>query len=283
MTNVQKTFLNSNYVVIEYIDLIKSPYLMLLDILRKDEKLDEFFYMERVRDLDSEGLYEWYLNRKNQNFLIDLNRDTEKLSNEALDKFLENQMGVTDFIYTIDPLIFADSVRKIKSIKGLVQDVIIYFPFKTDLAKKNLEELYDMPFTFMSDFDKILDIAGSDSTYFLSDVEKIFRMKEKGCLKFSSVTIPVEYRYNRKNPTEWKFDYDELVEENLFKLSFLRACTYIEETEYDEGETEDEPLDIDEEENTPIELTVEEIRGLTRIEDEPEEDIYEEEGENDEE
>ena len=65
-------FKNADYIVIEYIDMVKSPYLLLLNAMRRNDKIREILKLEQVDNLDDISLYEWYINRKHQNFLIDL-------------------------------------------------------------------------------------------------------------------------------------------------------------------------------------------------------------------
>lgn len=59
---VQSVFLNSDYVVIQYIDMIKSPYLVLLDIIRTNPNLREVLKIEEIETFDTAALYEWYVN-----------------------------------------------------------------------------------------------------------------------------------------------------------------------------------------------------------------------------
>lgn len=224
-------FYNADYIVIEYIDILKSPYLILLDQIRKNDRINEILNIDSIRYLDDASLYEWYINRKHQNFFIDLNRYPDKITNEQLDELLEEQMMLTPRFYQdANPLILCDFLKVLKKRK-LVKDVIIYHPHKNFFAKNDLESMMQTQYTFMSDFNKVMDIAKENSTYFLSDVSHLDEMKEKGILKFSSVTIPIEYRYNKKNMKEYKYDFDELFKENPFKLSFFRACTFEEPIE----------------------------------------------------
>ena len=53
-------FYNADYIVVEYIDLIKSPYLLLLDQIRKNPKINEIMNIDEIDFLSDDGLYEWY-------------------------------------------------------------------------------------------------------------------------------------------------------------------------------------------------------------------------------
>ena len=218
-------FLNADYIVIEYIDIVKSPYLMLLGSMRKNDRIREILKLEQVDNLDDISLYEWYINRKHQNFLIDLNRYPDQISNEDLDVLLDDQLGITPIFYEYANLLSIGSLLALKWSDKLAKDIIIYHPHNNNYAEKNLNNIFNREFHFMNNFDDVMDLAKSNSTYFLSDINKINTMKEKDILKLSSITLPIEYRYNKKNMNDFKIDFEELFKENPFKLSYMRTCT----------------------------------------------------------
>ena len=220
------TFLNSEYIVIEYIDLIKSPYLILLNVLRQNPKLQNILKIEEINYLNSASLYEWYVYRNHQNFFIDLNRYPDEISNEDLNNLLESQISITPrFYYYAVPLILTDFLKVLSRKKLVNHEVIIYHPHKNDYAIKDTERMTNHKFKFMDNFEEILDLVGSNSTFFLSDINKLLIMKKKGVLKFSSITLPIEYRYNKKNMKEWKLDIKELIRTDPFKLTYFQACS----------------------------------------------------------
>ena len=51
------------------------------------------------------------------------------------------------------------------------------------------------------------------------------RMEKNGVLEFSSVILPIEYRYNKKNMHDFKIDFSEKLKNTVFKVSFMRTCT----------------------------------------------------------
>lgn len=216
-------FYNADYIVIEYIDLIKSPYFLLLSMIRKNPKIKEILKIEEIEFLDDLALYEWYINRRHQNFFIDLNRYPDKISNEKLTELLNDQMNITDRFYTdCKPLPLAASLKAMKMQK-ISKDIIIYHPHSNFYAKNDLERMLQEKFIWLYTFEDVMKKAGSNSTYFLSDIRHIEEMKKYGVLKFSSVTLPCEYRYNKKNMKEFDFDYKELMKEYPFKLSYIYA------------------------------------------------------------
>ena len=226
-------FLNSDYIVIEYMDLIKNPMYVLLHQIQKaiqrdkEFKLSELLNVKAIESLSEEGLVEWYVYRNNFNFFRDLKRNDIELKDDSWwDELLNDQLSLSPLFYTTArPLPMIDAIKVMKN-KNIVKDVIIYYPFDNDYAKKDLDNLVGHEMTFMKNFDEIIDITKSDSTYFFADARLIFKLKEKGYLKYSSVTIPVEYSYNKKDKNTFIFDYDELYITDIFKLSYMNALTF---------------------------------------------------------
>lgn len=227
--NTNTIFYNSDYIVIEYIDLIKSPYLVLLSIIKNNDKLREILKIEQIEFLDDASLCEWYINRKHQNFFIDLNRYPDIITDKQMDEILNEQMTITTKFYeNTNFLNLVDMLRIVPSMK-IVNGIIIYNPHESSYASEELKNEVGTNFTFMNDWNEVMEKAGSNSTYFISDIDKIILMKEKGILKCSSVTLPIEYRYNRKNMKEMKYDLKEIYKECPFKISFFNSCTKPEE------------------------------------------------------
>lgn len=221
-------FYNSDYIVVEYDDLIKTPYLMLLQQMKKNIRLREILTLEKLDFMDNASLFEWYVNRKNKNFLIDLNRYPDKISNEDLDIVLDEQICSSPYFYSTSPfLLLTDTINAFKRHNKLVNGILVYSKHKNPEAKKDMESHLKQSYEFFYDFEEVMEKAGSNSTYFLSDIDHILEMKEKGVLKFSSITLPIEYRYNKINMTEFKYDIENLMKEEVFKLSYFNSCSYV--------------------------------------------------------
>lgn len=233
MADTGTVFLNADYVVIEYIDFIKSPYLILLGQIRnqlrrnkKDFNLREILDTEQIEHLDDASLYEWYLMRKHRNFFIDLVKPELGIAESELDELLEDQLSLSPLFYTMAvPLILVDAIKVIKKQK-MCKDVIIYHPHHNDFAKKDFDNLMGSEFTFMTDFNEVMEKAKSNSTYFLSDINNIIKLRDANYLNFTSVTIPIEYRYNKKNLTDFSIDFGLLVRDYCVKISYARACSF---------------------------------------------------------
>ena len=220
-------FLNSDYIVIEYIDIIKSPYIVLLNHIRRNKRIREILNLEEIDNLGEDGLIEWYINRKHQNFLIDLCRYPDRISESDLDVLLDEQMSYSNRWFTDTTFLNIQNLLSNQIQYKYAKDILIYYPHSNMYAKTDLSNKFGTSFTFMNDFNEIIDIAGHNSTYFLSDINKIYMLKDKGKLEMSSITLPYEYRYNKKNLTEFNIDFKSLFEEHPFKLSYMRVCTEI--------------------------------------------------------
>lgn len=221
---MKNVFYNADYVVVEYMDLIKSPYLVLLNVMRKNPALANILNIDEIRYLTDKGLYEWYINRKHQNFLRDL-VNVDGVTDADLDSLLNDQIGLSSRFYSDAPILpIGAAVKQMK--KRDIQDIIIYHPHTNDFAQKNLESFLRESFVWMHDWNEVMKTAGNNSTYFLSDITKIMKMKDAGVLEFSSIVIPQEYRYNKKDMNEFLYDYKTLMDEVPFKLAYTLACNY---------------------------------------------------------
>lgn len=218
-------FYNSDYIVIEYMDLIKSPMLVLLYCMRNNDKLKEIMKLEQLDNINMTSLTEWYNMRNHYNFLLDLNKYPDKISEHELDKLLDIQLSLSDMFYKQSKFLPISSLIKSSLTKKITQEIIIYHPYSNDYAKKDMVNYFGRDFRFFSNFEEMVNITKENTTYFFSDIRNIEKLKNCGYLKFSSITIPIEYRYNKKNMTDFNIEFDELFKEYPFKLSFLQACS----------------------------------------------------------
>lgn len=218
-------FLNSEYVVIEYADMLQSPYYRFLSLLKYNKNLYKILKLEDIDYLSETGLLEWYVKRNNVNILYDLNRYPDKISNEELDKLFEDELKANEVFYEHAlNLLLLDIPRKVKTLK-VCKDVIIYYPYENPYVKKHLDAKTNTDNRFIYNIDELIDLAKNNSTYFFSDYRNILKLKDKGQLKMSSVTLAIDYSYNIDNNGNLRFDFNELYKENPFKLSYVRTCT----------------------------------------------------------
>ena len=175
------------------------------------------------------------------NFLVDLNRYPDQISEEDLYELLELQLNNSPMMYEQAHLLSLGTKIPIMKAKQMAtRDIIIYHPHKNNFAKENLKKETGYEFKFMTNFEEVLDLAKENSTYFLSDIDKIMTMKEKNCLKFSSITLPVDYRYNRKDMEHFKYDLEQLYKDEPHKLSYMSAFSISDKIEDELDDNKDE-------------------------------------------
>ena len=217
-------FLNADYIVIEYVDIIKSPYVVLLSMIRNNIRIRELLDLTEIDNLQEAGLTEWYVNRRHQNFLIDLCK-LKGIKESDLDNLLDAQMSCSNMWFEHANFLNIETVLRSQSKFKMAKEVIIYYPHSNMYAKEDMEKHFNMKFKFVKTFEEAVEIAGSNSTYFLSNIKNINKMFEMEKLKFSSITLPVEYRYNKKNMDDFDIEFKELFEKQPFKLTYMRACS----------------------------------------------------------
>lgn len=217
-------FYNSEVLFIEYRDIIKSPEIILLQIIRNNDKLAEILDFSPITNLSEIGLYEWYINRKNKNVLKELCMRSD-ISDDDLDELLHQQLMVDDRLYTLAyPLSFTTSINMILKQK-IVNKVIFYTEYECPFIKSDISDIVDgSNFEVVSgDFSKAIKDIPVDTTYILSDIDKIETIQEVKGIAFSTIIVPQEYRYNKINMIDYKVNFEELNKDNIFKYGFMKV------------------------------------------------------------
>lgn len=216
-------FLNSKGIFVEYVDIIKAPYFMLLFALIGDGKVPHPFTISDLRTKSFDDLLEWYYLRNNQNIFIDLLEDEykDKVRTKDVDRFLDSLI-TKDILEVSNLLNFGNVLNKLYlSNPGLSGTVYIWYPFD------NKDVIEDIKTAF-SGIDKLKILTGDivdalkevpdDSTYVFSDASNINVLEEIGKLDFSSIIIPEDYEYN-KNQGVPIIDYRLLAKDHVFKIN----------------------------------------------------------------
>ena len=240
-------FYNSDYLVIEYMDMVKQPMLHLLNAIREivaNDPIDEKFKLAEILKIDllrsfqdTTQMVEFYLQRKHQNIFYDILTEEALASELDVEDLLQDQISSSYRFFSDAAFLPASSVITYCKKKHLVNDVIVYYPYDAKYLEENINAVLGVSVKVMNDFSEIVKMAGSNSTYFLADYEKLRTLNELSKLRYSSVVLPVEYRYNDN-----KIDDILENEKNVFKISFMRACTYPRE---DQPSLEDDIKDVE--------------------------------------
>lgn len=244
MLSPDTVFTNSQCMVVEYHDCVKSPWYVLLTVLSQNKKIRELVDLTPIDGLNSIQLFEWYRNRKNRNFLLDIASYPESVIpyDELLEVLMNNrifylantELNTVNIILTAvrtktvkKVIIFNDKARdrdgKELEINGeiskhIAEDVANIF------GNKNIVSFVN------DDFSKIVDSVPPDSTYIISDFTKITTLDDKKRLNYSSLVLPNDFAYNyvfddnnglRTDTPIINFDY--FAKNSIFKLNFFNA------------------------------------------------------------
>ena len=223
MSAIQSPFASSSVLFVEYHDIIKSPWLLMLYSEHAEDAMAQVLNTMQIRYLDNMGIYEWYKNRKNRNPLAELD-PLNKYTEGEINQLLESVMNASDDFYTnAEPLEFVGALRFIASQK-LCQRMVIYsekyekgierdISSDQNLVNLGLEYVY-------GDIPSVIKDFSPDCTYVLSDITKLQILNECGRLNFASVMIASDYRYNYTDIHQTpKVDIKSIFRDNIIKYS----------------------------------------------------------------
>lgn len=223
-----KMFMNSECMVVEYNDILKCPWFVLLTVIDQNKKLEPIMNLDKISSLDADSRFEWYCNRENRNFLYDIT----KIPPDAIDyDELLSILMKSEILYEIDSTLNAKDAIDIALKQKQVKEVIIYNETNDSYMRKDIEKMYgkykNVKFR-CGEFSDVIKDVPIDSSYMLSDFTKVITMAECNKLNMSSVILPYDFEYNYiKNDDGERVpivDFTYLGKENLFKVHFFNAC-----------------------------------------------------------
>lgn len=216
-------YYNTDVLFIEIYDILIDPFFQMLRVNIDNKSIHGVDYSE-IRNLSSDGLREWYVNRKHVNPFEDLVKgetaaDIKNICYTMMDMD-ERFIGYSNHLsfYNVAKNILGPS-------SDLVKEVIFY----TNEYSKNAEKFTENFGTKKKalyrygDLESALPKMGVSATYVFSDITKVNVLEESGKLYLSSIMIPAEYRYNKKNFYDYKVDFDKMRENTVFKYNFFSA------------------------------------------------------------
>lgn len=234
---VDTMFNNSQAIVVEYHDCLKSPWFLLLRTIIEDIPpiMREIFDFSELENSTEEEIYSWYINRLNRNFLKDLplvNPD-KPIPEGIYDIFLDNLMCCDYSLYKLSPpLLFFNVLKMLASAKGLVKKIIVFNETYDQNIEKDIRNNFNEFIEFRyGTLEEILTDIPNDSTFVFSDIDKIEELNRIGKLKFSSILISHGYRYNftKNDIRKFKVDISSLIDQVLFKFDFFNNLYISEE------------------------------------------------------
>ena len=224
----EEIFLNSECVFVEYYDILKCPWYILLSVLHQNDKIRPVVDLSAVEYLDTNELFEWYCNRKNRNFLFDLaSAPTDKMDYDALlAALMENQV-----FYQVDTLLNVVEPLKICLRQKMIKKMVVYTEEDNPYVREDIVNIFGQKSNihyYHGDFAKVLERIPTDTTYFLSDFNKIVTMAECKRLNLASLVLPYDFEYNFSyNEKDEKIpivDMDYLGKDFIFKLNYYNSC-----------------------------------------------------------
>lgn len=239
------TFLNSDAIFVEYDDVLNCPFFNLLLNVKDNQALSLLFDLSEISDFSLEELYEWYLNRKEPNILLNLpvrQGVIESFFNNDEDTFIS---WCYEFLYSeLDeiPQLLDEPGTKLnfhnifKTLldKKMVKRVYVYSNDYSERLKEEIVEEYGTNVKYVTG--KISEIIKEEnitnnSTFVFSDIRNILELEEANVLGLSSVVVADRYGYNYQDEKNLIVDMERLSKENVFKLDFFNNIEVVEEIE----------------------------------------------------
>ena len=253
-------FINSKAIFVEYIDIIKSPYFMIVvAIAALGKKLPSPFDISPILESEIDDLIEWYYQRTNQNPLLDLLEDDARgrIKLKDIGNFLNNQI-TEEILKATNELNFVDVLNRLYIMNPeLAGSVFIWYPYENSYIDNDIKltlNAIDDLVILHGPIEDALKKVPEDATFVFSDVSNINALEEVGKLDYSSILIPIEYVYNYVDG-EYLINFDKLAEDHIFKLDKFMASiepndesAIPEDMEVDEYDPMDEEIEEDNEE-----------------------------------
>lgn len=217
-------FLNTSAVVIEYHDIIKAPWYSLLQVARMSKSM---FILEKMKPLihtSNEELFEWYVNREHRNFLEDL-FPSYVTKEQALDT-LNDLMKDPAPWFLPSMLNFGETLKLLYDSKIVKSnDIYVYAEYDNEYMKEDFYNYFDKSIKFVTgEFKDLVTKVPIDTTYVLSDIHKIYDIRDCNHLDYSSILIPHEFQYNKKPNGEFIIDIESEFSHNVFKYNTFINC-----------------------------------------------------------
>lgn len=218
--------------MVEYDDVIRAPMLEVIKAIRKSKNLWEILNLNEIEYLYDEGVLEWYRQRKNRNPFLDLPHGDDiddEFLNELMSKYLNSTM-----LYTTNgrELEFVSCIRYIAS-QHFKMKCYVYNEYGNKFIRHDLKVLFpEISFEIRTgSFKEAISDLPRDTTYAISDINKLQVLADTNHLAFSGVMLADGYRYNYNEEQQGnlKVDPDELKDKHPFKFISYNSCKFSKE------------------------------------------------------
>jgi len=251
--NIVKTndgaFINSKAIFVEYNDVIKCPFFVMLNQMKADSNFNTLFDLDGIKNMNIVELNYWYNNRKHQNIFRCFELRDKVFDNyfngsiaeydEFIEDLPENELKTfPDFISYPSYLNFAEILKTAIETKA-VSTVYIYNEFYNEVLEQDIKESYPSAKFVYGNLKEVLnnkDIS-KDTTYVFSDIEKIKCLEETKRLTNVSVLLAEKFGYNYNRDNKYKVDVNEIYSDYLFRMDgFDNITTEVSDEELEENE-----------------------------------------------
>lgn len=247
--------LNTDALIIEYEDIIKSPQFVLLQALQQQEDLKDLLDAHEIDDMSVDELYEWYVQRGNPNVILEFAIDSkvirERIPNEedvinfSNQLLLQNLLEIPDLVKNGPELNFPATLRTLLGIaKSLVKRIFIWSPYDSEIPaiKDDITRLFGNRVTYI--YGNIVDVVkeyeiGRDTTFVFSDLVHVGELADAGMLNMTSVILADDYGYSKDDDGEYILNMDALHDSFVFKFDVFDNIHVVDE-EVNEDESEDD-------------------------------------------
>lgn len=231
-------YLNSECLFIEYNDVLRSPLYSLLKLISKIDKLRAVLNLSIFDNYNDLELYEWYINRKHNNFYYDipLTDITKQPPESFFDEMLTKELLNIPELYETAPILSMSEVVKtlLTTGKSLIKHVIVYNNYDNPNVKKDIAVLFprlNVEYA-AGNILQVLSKIPNNSTFVFSDIMKVQAMVDIEKINFSSILIPAGLRYNYDDKLNLKINLEELSESFTFKYNFFKNVPVVKHDNY---------------------------------------------------
>ena len=237
-------FLNSKCLFVEFMDMMAIPWFNAVRLTSTLSATKDIYTFNEFNPTDVGESLEWYVNRRSRNVFDSLEiKPGVKLEEGFSENFLKHVESIDKHMFLAAPRLGPHYVidRLIRDNKGnvlkkdaMVGKVVIYTENNIPFINEYIENFFGKTSIIEYQYGKFEDIISdiqTDSTYMLSDITKVMKLKMCGKLKFSSLILAGNYRYNMYDKDTPILNIDELRKEIVFKSDFIDVFSGVPKTQ----------------------------------------------------
>lgn len=231
-------FYNSELLFIEYDDIIKSIPFAIMEVVSVYPRLIEKVCDAAVFEgFTINSLYEFYVNRKEQNIFKRFLKDEYKSFDDSkIDElyipFLDILKTTPSILKSLPELNFSmvlHDLFKLTDYNKLAKKILIWTPIYHDIYKDSINELFGNKVSYVhGNLEDVLKDQPTDSTYVFSNINNMNIIDKMDRISMSSFIVPYEYEYNfvmKDEERVSKVDISELSSKHAMKFNYFYACS----------------------------------------------------------